>query len=340
MHIISQDKKKIFFFWNDAPYYARAQIQYIVLKNKNLDIRLYSNFKNKKFKHEFNLPKLIDEKLKLIKTKNPNLIFIGGWTNEFIKIARIAKKNSSKVVLMMDNSKKKNLRQFFGKIYFNFFYKKNINYYWVPGKSSKKLLNYFGISNKFIFTNLYNVNEKIFYNFNFKNRNNNIVYVGQLIIRKNINLLVNVFKKINLKLKKTKLIFITNTKQNNFNLKNKNIIVKKNLSPTQIAKVLNKVKYFVMLSKEDHWPLAVLEAACCGCFLFLSNKVGNCTDFTNNNNSLIFDSFNENLIADKIINKIDSCLGNKISTESTAILKKYNLKKFNLIFNQIIKKSL
>ena len=97
-----------------------------------------------------------------------------------------------------------------------------------------------------------------------------------MINRKNINLLVTVFKKIFIKYKHLKLFIITNNYKENIiptNFK-KNFIIKKNLSPEAINSNFNLNKYFIFLSKEDHWPLSVMESLSAGNVLILSKKIG------------------------------------------------------------------
>ena len=315
---------QILFLWENVPNYAISQINYIKKKNKNLNINLISKY-----------PKNQVCVKKIFKNKIPAVIFIGGWSNStFMKIAKIGKKYGSKIILMMDNNRKKNFRQFLGKFYFNFFFKNFFDYYWVPGKSSKNLLNYYCISNQLIFKNLYNVDKNIFYNKNIKHRKN-FIYCGQFIKRKNIFLIVRIFKKLSSMFKKNKFIIITNSNVTG-KYNSKNFIIKKNLSPHQISQELNRSKFFFMLSKEDHWPLAVLEAACAGCFLFLSKNIGSIEDITNNKNSLILRSLQENYVMKKIEELIKkNCNNQKISLN---ILKKYNHSKFNENFNRILRK--
>ena len=96
---------------------------------------------------------------------------------------------------MIDNSEK-NFRQLIGKYIFNTFFKNNFDAYWYSSRSSKKLLQSYGIK-KGIFKSLYSINRKLFNSKkNINKRSNNFIFVGQMINRKNINLLVTVFKNI------------------------------------------------------------------------------------------------------------------------------------------------
>jgi len=170
------------------------------------------------------------------------------------------------------------------------FLKDKFDFFWVPGNSSKKLLNYYGVKNKFIFENLYCVNEKIFFNkINITNRKNNFIFVGQCIERKNFEILANLFLK-NFYSLKNKLIIITNTPKKKIKkkyLNNKKINFYFDLSPKQIAKKLNENKFFVLPSKIDHWPLAFLEAISVGNICIVSQYLGNIHELGKSNLTIL-----------------------------------------------------
>ena len=241
---------------------------------------------------------------------------------------------------MIDNNEKKNFRQLIGKYIFNTFFKNNFDAYWVPGESSKKLLQSYGIK-KGIFKSLYSINRKLFNSKkNINKRSNNFIFVGQMINRKNINLLITVFKKIFIKYKHLKLFIITNNYKENIiptNFK-KNFIIKKNLSPEAINSNFNLNKYFIFLSKEDHWPLSVMESLSAGNVLILSKKIGSYLELKKTNNIFIKD-FNLNNIYKKIIEVLnfDKKKLSKISKKNLKLSKTFGLNSNLVAFKDIIK---
>jgi len=341
--------KTIFFLWKDAPNYAVHIIKYII-DNSNYQIKLLTNIKkkdlstfNKILKNNvINLRNKTYKNWRGLKLNDPNILFVSGWRyKEFDKIIQHSKASNTKIVSMIDNNKKNNFRQFVGKYIFKFLYEKNFDAYWVPGESSSKLLISYGINKKSIFKNLYSINRKIFKsNVSINLRENNFMYVGQMIDRKNIQLLINLFKKIFNNYQNTKLYIITNKSNSKLipNEYKKNFIIKENLKPKKINYYLNKVKYFIFLSKEDHWPLAVMEALCSGNILLLSKKIGNFNELKNTDN-LFFNKLTTKDIYSKMLNYIkrNTINFNNISKSNISFSNKFALKNSLDSFRSIIK---
>jgi glycosyltransferase involved in cell wall biosynthesis len=331
--------KKFFFLWNEAPNYCISQIKYIKINNPNFDIKLISNYTKKK--NNFVIPlKNNIKSWKNIALDIPDVLFVSGWSyKEFYPLINEVRLNNGKVVCLVDNSQKFSLKQFIGKIYFHFILSKKFDYFWVPGKSSFNLLRYFKIKKKLIFRNLYAVNNFIFYEKKkLSERSNDFIFVGQFINRKNIKLLIDAFNNFSKKIKENvKLYVITNS--DNFKFpKNNNIVIKKNLTSLEISNYLNKIKFFVLLSKQDHWPLAALEAASCGNFLIVSKYIGSIGDVALKKNSLKIENLSIESISKIIFKLYKSHLDYTIiKNTNKKILNKYSLKSFNNTFNKIIK---
>ena len=227
---------------------------------------------------------------------------------------------------MVDNNFKKNFKQKLGKLYFKFFIKNNYNLFWVPGKSGSELMKYYGVEKNKIFEKLYCYDEKIFRpKKHISKRSNNFVFVGQAIYRKGFDLITKAFEKIKNKNEFLKFIIVTNTKKQDIKdynkLKNnKNIIFKFNQSPNQVSNILNNNMYMILISREDHWPLAFLESTACGNICFISNRIGSIKDLKNNSNFFII----KKLTIKNVINNFSKILKLK---------KEKNIQKFiNTIF--------
>jgi hypothetical protein len=343
--------KNIFFFWNDITLYAAYQLKYLI-NNTKYNFIIITNKKNFQFNA---IKKILNNKifyinkksinyLSLIK-KHPDFIFSSGWAykeiNKFIKFAKKIKP-SVKTVMMVDNSKKENLRQFVGKFFFNFFIKKYYDCYWVPGTSSVNLLNFFKVKKEKIFTGLYSFNDRIFRtNIKLENRDSNFVFIGQLVNRKNFFLLIKSFLLFKVKNINDSKLFIIGNNVNKLNInkyKNKNIIFKLNQSPAQTSQILNKCKFFVLPSKEDHWPLALLEAIACGCVPIVSKYVGSISDLKSSNNIIVLPDFQKNTISKSFLSALGYSRLRLRKTEkiNKSISKKYNNDNFLYNFNKII----
>ena len=340
--------KNVFFLWKDAPFYAVYIIRNLIDNSKfkiklitKIDKKNHSKYKKILEKNIVNTSSKIYSNWSELNLVIPDILFVSGWRyKEFKNLINYSKVKNTKIVSMIDNNEKKNFRQLIGKYIFNTLYKNNFDAYWVPGESSKKLLQSYGIK-KGIFENLYSINSKLFYSKkNIKKRSNNFIFVGQMIKRKNIDLLVRVFKKIFIKYEHLKLYIITNNyKKNIIPLKfKKNFIIKKNLSPQAVNDNLNLNKYFIFLSREDHWPLSVMESLSAGNILILSNKIGNYLELKKTSN-IFFNDFNLNSIYQKIIKLInfDQKKLSTISKKNLKLSKKFDLNCNLEAFKNIIK---
>lgn len=340
--------KKIFFLWKDAPFYAVYIIRNLIDNTKykiklitKIDKNNYSSYKKILKKNIINTGSKTYSSWGKLKLGLPDVLFVSGWKyKEFKSLINYSKSKKIKIISMIDNNEKKNFRQLIGKYIFKALFKNNFDAYWVPGESSKKLLQSYGVK-KGIFKNLYSINSKLFNSkTNINKRSNNFIYVGQMINRKNINLLVTVFKKIFVKYKHLKLFIITNNYKKNIiptNFK-KNFIIKKNLSPKAINSNFNLNKYFIFLSKEDHWPLSVMESLSAGNVLILSKKIGSYLELKKTNNIFIKD-FNPNNIYKKIIEvlNLDKKKLSKISEKNLKLSKTFCLNSNLVAFKDIIK---
>jgi glycosyltransferase involved in cell wall biosynthesis len=343
--------KNIFFFWNDITLYAAYQLKHLI-NNTKYNFFIITNKKNfqfnaiKKILHNqiYYTNKKNVNYLKVIK-KEPDFIFSSGWAykeiNKFIKSKKKIKPRI-KTVMMVDNSKKENFRQLIGKFFFNFYIKKYYDCYWVPGNSSVNLLNFFKVKNEKIFTGLYSFNDRIFrINTKLENRDSNFVFIGQLVNRKNFFLLIKSFLLFKMNNNNDSKLFIIGNNVNKLNInkyKNKNILFKLNQSPAQTTEILNKCRFFVLPSKEDHWPLALLEAMACGCVPIVSKYVGSIFDLKSSKNIIVLPNLQKNTLSNIFL----SALGysrlrlRSIEKINKNISKQYNNDNFLYNFNKII----
>ncbi len=278
----------------------------------------------------------------------PDIFFQSGWTiKPFIHFGKISKKINKycKIILTADNSLQKyDLRQFLGKfffkIYLNFFY----DYVWVPGISGKKLMLSFGMDKKKIFTGLYSAMVDIYKNkIPSNHRKKQIIFVGQFIKRKNVQRLIKAFEIIDInKRKDWKLILVGG---GNLDLKkNKNISILPHSHSARLSKLYNQSLIFIIPSLRDHWPLVVHEASLSGCFLLLSQNVGNIYEFARKRNSFIFNpksisAIKSTLEAAMVLSQKKFTIANK---QSEILGKKYNYRnsfnQFQKIINVCLKK--
>ena len=315
--VIKRGKKlNIYFTWTELPSYGYFLLKFI---KSQLDKKKYSiNFKvistNTTLKKNYKDNSKFFRDIKWINPdkiynwhdlnlENPHIYFQSGWNNKtfknFAKITKLKNKNS-KIILCIDNSLvKKSIRQFISILNIKFFLRKKFDYVLVPGFSARQLMLNCGFHKKQIFTGLYSSLVDIYKKYKFfqKGKKKQFIFVGRLVKVKNLERLIDAFNSITVNKEEWKLIIVGNgdLKFKKSQLGN-NIMLIKGLPPSKLSILYRKSKFFILASHKDHWPLVVHEAALSGCFLLLSNGVGNIHEFANKTNSIIFDPKSVNSI--------------------------------------------
>ena len=339
----------IYFAWTELPTYGYFLLKFLDSKidnNKLINFRVIStktNLKKNYIENNKFYKKIIwiDNKKKYtwrsLGLEIPNIFFQSGWhVKSFKHLGELVKKKnkSNKVIICADNSfKKQNLKQYIGRIIFKLFFKKKFDYAFVPGISGKKLMIKFGFKKENIYTGVYSSLIDYYKNETLPvKRKKQFLYVGQFISRKNIISLIKAFKIASKKNNDWKLVMVgSGNLKINKKLLGSNIHLINKLQPKQLSKLYNESLFFILPSLIDHWPLVVHEAALCGCYLLLSNNVGNIPDLSNKKNSIIFDPKSIFLIQ-QAIEKGMKLKGKKLlqgNKESEKLAKKFNYDLFS-----------
>ena len=320
--------------WNELPNYAVACLNYLNLRNKL--IILTDNKKAKKLIKNAEI-KIINLNKKYtwqsIGITNPKYFFFTGWNNR--SFLSLAKQKKTKNICLVDNTFKKNFRQFIGKFYFRFFLDDIFEGIFIPGKNAKSLIKYFGFK-KLILEGMYSCDNNLFKNKKkITKRKYDFIFVGKFIHRKNLDILLKSFKKIKKIYKNSNLLLVGGN-----NIKNVDgIKVLPHINSRKIANLMNDSKCLVLPSYEDHWGVVVHEGICSGCLLLLSNNVGSKHEFLKKN-GYSFDPYNEEDLykkMEKILNLRDKDLLIK-SSLSTKISKLRSIEIWKEQFFKFIKK--
>lgn len=220
---------------------------------------------------------------------NYDYFILPGWSNNSIlQIAKKAKKNQKITIVSSDNNKKNNFRQFLGAIYFRIKFKKLFDIAFVPGKSGRVLMNMFGFKDDKIIENLYGAYEQIFNSqIPFINRENEFLFVGQLIKRKSFDQLIEGYTHY-LTLGGSWSLRIIGAGELASIIPNHLMIRYEGRQvATNVAAFMNNAKAFILLSREEHWGTVVCEAAACGLPLILSEHIGSLLDLFVNNGLIV-----------------------------------------------------
>ena len=230
-----------------------------------------------------------------------NFILHTGWAHKgWLRYDKYIKaKNNAKVVVVVDNHFKKNLRQFFGAFYFRFFLKKYFDGAFVPGREGKKLMSFLGMKDSNIYVGNYGAYEDIFNDtLCISKRNDEFLYVGQLNKRKSVDVLIEAF---NLYRKNggTWNLRILGSGDLQDKCTGEGLIFEGFTQPNNVASKMNNSKVFLLISREDHWGTVVCEAAACGMHLITTKTVGATIDIVRNNiNGVVLNSIKIDCLVD------------------------------------------
>ena len=235
--------------------------------------------------------------------RDRNLVIHTGWRYEgWLKYDKfVKKKNNAKVIVSVDNRFRGDLRQMFGAIYFRLYLKRFFDAVLVPGKSGIKLMKFLGMDESKIYTGLYGAYEGIFQEVTpIENRNKEFLFIGQLIKRKSVDILIRAFKEYRKNGGSWNLRLVGNGPLGDI-CHGDGIILEDFAQPNEIAKKMNHAKALVLLSKDDNWGTVVCEAAACGMNILTTKTVGASED-------IVREGINGTILNDITVSNIQKAL--------------------------------
>jgi glycosyltransferase involved in cell wall biosynthesis len=224
----------------------------------------------------------------------PDIYFQSGWAYPaFSALGKEVKSKGGRICLLMDNNWRENLRQLIGAIWFRIFKQKQFNAVLVPGKSSRKLARWYGISNQKIWEGMYGADPDLFYNgAPLEERPKRIIFVGQYIHRKQCLELARAFMGVADQIPEWELVMYGSGDQQSLLPVHPRIKVNDFTQPQQLAGIYRNARIFALPSLSEAWGLVVHEAALSGCQLLLSDAIGSRHDFASQENAQIFKAGN------------------------------------------------
>ncbi len=316
-------KKNILIIWEGLPSCSLLISDLINQKGFSLDLAFTAPkvpFKNiqENFKGINKIIELsnLDDIAKIKKLEFYDLIISTGWKSKITNKLLLNRKKINKSainVCAIDNSIAPDvllnsegrlsgtiLKQILGVLYYRFFLRKVFDFCFVPGNSSFQLMRLLGHRSDKIFNGYYGAYEKFYFSRNkFEEKDNQFLFVGQLIKRKGIKLLIDSFIKYSRNKGSWKLLIIGGTKSqflkfcpNGF----KNVIKHISfLQPNEIAEKMSRSKCFILPSLYDHWGTVLCEAALTGSLLIASDQSGSSNDLIKRGiNGFTFNSKSKN----------------------------------------------
>lgn len=230
-----------------------------------------------------------------------NFVVHTGWSHQgWLKYDNFVKeKNDAKVIVVVDNHFKKNLRQFLGAFYFRFKLNKYFDAAFVPGREGQKLMKYLGMPENRIYVGNYGAYEEIYKDTKpIGKRNDEFLYVGQLNTRKSVDILIDAFDRYRKSGGIWNLRILGDGPLRDI-CQGDGIIFEGFTQPHEVAKKMSESKVFLLISREDHWGTVVCEAAACGMNLITTKTVGATVDIVRNNiNGIVLDDIKSECLVD------------------------------------------
>ncbi len=232
------------------------------------------------------------EKLSLHK---PHIVFQGGWSEPAFNIlSEHARRSGAKIILMNDQNWRGGFRQHvLDPVRYRLFHRKKFDATLVPGKSAERFAHAVGFSKNKIAKGVYGADPQVFsVRTPLHLRSKKFIFVGQLIARKNILALVEVFLKLVKLCPEWSLEIVGNGALADKLSAHPQISIHGFMQPKKLALLLQNSRCLVLPSHDEHWGVVAHEAVCCGCALALSRAIGSAADLANYENSVSFRSTN------------------------------------------------
>ena len=212
----------------------------------------------------------------------PDVLFQGGWAQaSFRTLAAEARLHGAKVILMNDQNWQGGLKHLaVDPVLYRAKYLKQFEAAFVPGLSGARYARAMGFQSSRIAAGLYGADPAVFHGgSDLMLRPKSFLFVGQLIARKNILLLVQAFLNMAVDFPDWKLSICGSGELRTKIPNHWQVQVQGFVQPGELAEKLRQSRCLILPSLEEHWGLVVHEAASCGCALALSDTVGSRDDF-------------------------------------------------------------
>jgi len=242
---------------------------------------------------DISLIELTRKLLKNLRSENPDILIIDGYSHIGFWIAMLWGKFNNKKLVLWSSTTEQDKKRFFLKELFKKFFIKQFHYANVYGTKSKNYLEKLGFESDKIFI-MGNVTDNNFYSencYNFRREKdniikefnllpNNFIFVGRFAPEKNIFTLLQAYKEAEIERYNWGLILVGGGP---INEGIKNYIVKNNLKKVFLPGFLDKkelCKFYavsdvlVLPSLSETWGLVVNEAMSCGLAIIVSLNCG------------------------------------------------------------------
>lgn len=209
-------------------------------------------------------------------SRRPDVVFTSGWAFPLCTaLASEARLQGSRVVCMVDNRLRRTPRQCLGAVRFRLGLRRRFDRFFVPGRQARDLMRFFGVPDTHVREGLYGADPACFAAATPASRRaRTILFVGQMIERKGVDLLIEGFRRSGLGSQGWRLRCIGDgplAARAAATLGCEHVPF---LGADAVARELAAARLFILPSRNDNWGVALHEAALAGCLLAASRAVG------------------------------------------------------------------
>lgn len=218
----------------------------------------------------------------------PDVFVCTGWRNRaFRELAHQARRQRTFVVGMVDNIPRNNMRQRIGGVVFRLLLRRLFDGFLVPGQAAMSLLESYGVAPNAIRCGMYAASPRVFKANHDPARASarRVLFVGQLIERKAVDVLVEAFRVVRERVPDAQLRLVGNGPLSDVAVPG--VVVAPFSDSTTIASLMSQCTVFVLPSRLEHWGVVVHEAALCGSPLVVSHMVGSRHELVSSENGRV-----------------------------------------------------
>jgi glycosyltransferase involved in cell wall biosynthesis len=211
-----------------------------------------------------------------IASRTPDIVLSSGWAFPLCKrLAAEAKQQGRAVVCMADNRLRYTARQFLGAVRFRVGLRRRFDRFFVPGQGGRSLMRFFGVPDAHVREGLYGADPALFSATTAaSSRSKMILFVGQMIERKGVDVLVEGFRASGLESQGWRLRCIGDGPLATLAAATPGCEHLPFCDAAEVARHLADARLFILPSRNDNWGVALHEAALSRCLLAASSTVG------------------------------------------------------------------
>ena len=211
-----------------------------------------------------------------ITSRTPDIVFSSGWAFPLCKrLAAEAKQQGRAVVCMADNRLRYTARQFLGSVRFRLGLRRRFDRFFVTGQGGRSLMRFFGVADGHVREGLYGADAALFNATTAASgRSKTILFVGQMIERKGVDVLLEGFRASGLESQGWRLRCIGDGPLATLAAATPGCEHLPFCDAAEVARHLADARLFILPSRNDNWGVALHEAALSRCLLAASSTVG------------------------------------------------------------------